>query len=383
MSAKVEHRPPSSRRIPSLDGLRALSIALVCVAHFSYSYRSPLHDHPTMDHYAHYGVRIFFLISGFLITTLLMAEQEKTGTINLKLFFIRRAYRILPVAYVFLVVITIVFRGSLTHRDLAIAYSYTASYYESHLPWVLSHLWSLSVEEQFYLIWPVAMVFGLVLARRFAFLAIALAPLSHLLLLELGFRQGASYFFPSVADSLAAGCLLALFQPQLRKYRSFFSWRGFPFIWTLTLLIPFLDRYAPPILRYRGFPHLALASSLSCLSVFNLGMALCIQNAIIAPPRLLNQPLVVWIGTLSYSLYIWQMPFADPDVRSWATTFPQNLVLAFLFAVISFYLVEKPVLRIRARRVRPSRAFELPRATAADFASEVQVPSGGVKDTAA
>lgn len=373
----------SFQRIPSLDGLRALSIALVCAAHFAYSYRFPWPYHPILDKYAHYGVRIFFLISGFLITTLLMAERERTGSINIKLFFVRRAYRILPVAYVYLVVMTIVFHKSLTHLDLVVAYGYASSYFQSHLPWVLSHLWSLSVEEQFYLIWPLALAFSFVLARRFALLAIVLAPLCHVLLIELGLRQGAPFFFPSVADSLAAGCLLALFQPQLQRYRAFFAWRGFPLIWTLTFFIPFLHRYTPPVLRYWGFPHLALASSVSFLSVFNAGMVLCVQNALVAPPRLLNTPIVVWVGTLSYSLYIWQMPFAHPRAPSWVTTFPQNLILAFLAAVISFYLVEQPVLRIRARRTRPRHAFGLPGTVAIASAPEVKARSRGAEGTAA
>jgi len=383
VTARVEHRPLSFQRIPSLDGLRALSIALVCAAHFAYSYRFPLPYHPILDKYAHYGVRIFFVISGFLITTLLISERERTGTINIKLFFIRRAYRILPVAYVYLVVITGVFHKSLTHRDLAIAYGYASAYFETRLPWVLSHLWSLSVEEQFYLIWPLALAFSFTLARRFALLAIVLAPLCHVLLVALGLRQGAPYFFPSVADSLAAGCLLALFQPQLQRYRAFFVWRGFPFIWTLTLFIPFLHRYTPAALRYWGFPHLALASSVAFLSVFNLGMILCVQNAIVVPPRLLNTRVVAWIGTLSYSLYIWQMPFADPDARSWVTSFPQNLLFAFLAAVISYYLVEQPVLRIRARRARPRHTCVLPGAVAVASAPEVQVPSRDAQGTAA
>lgn len=383
MAAKVEHRPPSSRRIPSLDGLRALSIGLVCLAHFTYSYRAPLRHHAILDYYAHYGVLIFFLVSGFLITTLLMAERERTGGINVKLFYVRRAYRILPVAYAYLVVVTIVFHNSLTHGDLAIAYSYTSSYYESHLPWVLSHLWSLSVEEQFYLIWPLAMAFSVTLARRFAWLTIALAPVFHLLLIKVGLRQGAPYFFPSVADSLAAGCLLALFQPEFRRYRSFFRWRGFPLLWAMTLSIPLLHRYLPIVLRYWGFPHLAQASGLLLLTVFNLAMVLCIQNSIVAPPRVLNTAVVVWIGALSYSLYLWQMPFSDPDVRSWATTFPQNLVLALLAAVISFYLVEQPALRIRARRARPRHALELPGATAVALATNVEAPSSNVNGTAA
>jgi peptidoglycan/LPS O-acetylase OafA/YrhL len=216
-----------SSRVPSLDGLRALSILLVCVAHFSYTAGFPIrHDWWTVV-YAHYGVRVFFVISGFLITSLLIREREKTGTINLKQFYIRRAYRILPAAYFYLVVITVVSHQSLAYKDLFIAYTYLTSY-SLHQPWVLIHLWSLSVEEQFYLVWPAAMLLGFILARRLAFGAVAAALVVRFVLVKVGWYHASLWSFPAVADSLAAGCLLALYQSELGKHRSFFTWRGFP-----------------------------------------------------------------------------------------------------------------------------------------------------------
>src|SRR5882724_9559882 len=153
------HRPRSfsvrSSRIPSLDGLRALSISLVLVGHFAFAAGFPIHRAWWTDAYAHYGVLIFFVISDYLITTLLVRERAKTGTINLKQFYIRRAYRILPAAYFYLVVVTVVFYASLPFKFLVTAYTYLTSY-AVHTPWVLLHLWSLSVEEQFYLVWPIA-----------------------------------------------------------------------------------------------------------------------------------------------------------------------------------------------------------------------------------
>ena len=84
-------------RIPSLDGLRALSISLVLFAHLAFSAGFPI-QHTWWTNHAHYGVRIFFVLSGFLITSLLRREQKETGTIRLKKFYIRRAYRLLPAA---------------------------------------------------------------------------------------------------------------------------------------------------------------------------------------------------------------------------------------------------------------------------------------------
>jgi peptidoglycan/LPS O-acetylase OafA/YrhL len=346
-----------STRIPSIDALRALAISLVFVAHFACSRGFPVHHTWWTDDYAHYGVRIFFVISGFLITTLLRREQERTGTINLKQFYIRRAYRLLPAAYVYLLVVTIVFHESLSYKYLFAAYMYLTSY-AVHSPWVLIHLWSLSVEEQFYLLWPAAMALGIIAARRFAFGAVAIAPIVRLIFLQGIWYLGARYSFPAVVDSLAAGCLLALYQSKFSKHRSFFSWRGFPLIWTVTLAIPIIHHYHYIL----HFWHIAGLVQVSALPIFNLGILLCIQNAITAPPRLLNIPMVIWIGNLSYSLYLWQMLFTNPNVHSWVTTFPQNAILTFIAATISFYAVEQPVRKLRERRSKPTyhRTYPLP-----------------------
>jgi peptidoglycan/LPS O-acetylase OafA/YrhL len=343
---------PSSR-IPSLDGLRAIAISLVLVGHFALAAGFPIPHSWWTNTFADYGVSMFFVISGYLITTLLIREREKTGTINLKQFYIRRAYRILPAAYFYLVVVTVFFYASLPLKYLVTAYTFLTSY-AVHSPWVLLHLWSLSVEEQFYLVWPLVMGLGVFVAPRFAFGAIAAAPLVRFVLMEIGPPIGSSLvidsFFPCVMDSLAAGCLLALYQPQFVKYRSFFTWRGFPLIWAFTLSIPVLQHYHYVL----NFWHLAGLVQVAALSVFNIAIVLCIQNAITVRPRLLNTPLLVWIGNLSYSLYLWNMPFANPNVRSWATTFPQNLILTLLAATVSFYAVEQPIRKLRGRRAKPA-----------------------------
>jgi len=115
--------------------------------------------------------------------------------------------------------------------------------------------------------------------------------------------------------------------------------------------IPVLQHYHYVL----NFWHVAGLVQLSAISVFNLVAILCIQNAITVRPRLLNTPILVWIGNLSYSLYLWNMPFSNPAVRSWATTFPQNVILTFIAATISFYAVEQPVRRLRERR--PKRPY--------------------------
>jgi peptidoglycan/LPS O-acetylase OafA/YrhL len=335
-------------RIPSLDGLRAFSILAVCVCHFAMSPGFPVQPNWWTFIYAHCGVRLFFVISGFLITSLLMQEREKTGAVDLKQFYLRRACRILPATYVYVAVVAVIYYQSLSGTDLILAVTYLSSY-SVHIPWVLGHLWSLSVEEHFYLIWPIAMARRVMSARTLAITAVIAAPVFRYALVKHGSYLGSMQFFPSVADALAAGCLLALYQLQLQKHRSFFAWRGFPLIWALTLSIPVLFHYSY-LLRFWPLPQLV---QVSALSAFNLGAALCIQNAITARPRVLNTPIMIWIGSLSYSLYLWQMPFTNPDTPSWATTFPQNLGLTLLAAMASYYIIEQPFRKLREPRRRP------------------------------
>src|SRR3974390_3854944 len=137
------------RRIPSLDGLRAISIALVVVGRWAdVRYHSDV-----AGAFANLGVRIFFIISGYLITTLLLKEYGKTSTIELREFYVRRAFRILPASMVFMLPVFVIFWHELRWYHMAAAALYLANFDFWH-PWFLGHLWSLSVEEQFYFLWP-------------------------------------------------------------------------------------------------------------------------------------------------------------------------------------------------------------------------------------
>jgi peptidoglycan/LPS O-acetylase OafA/YrhL len=321
----------SSWRIPSLDGLRAFSIATVLLSHFSYSWHFP-------PWYANTGVRVFFVISGFLITTLLIREREKTGTICLKEFYLRRAYRIFPAAHVYIIVVSVWFYASLSPKDMVVAFTYLSSYFRQ--PGVFSHLWSLSVEEQFYLIWPAVMAISTASARRVALCVVVIDPVLRLILAGTRMGQGVNFYFPLLADSIATGCLLALFQPEIQKYRCFFTARWFGVIWALTFAIPLV-----PYL-----PHSARLYQCVGLPLLHIGIALCIQNAMLVRYRILNASVPVWIGVVSYSLYLWHVPFAEIPRHVWYTTFPTNISLAFVVAALSYYAVERPVLRFRDRR---------------------------------
>ena len=166
----------TDRRIPSLDGFRAISILMVCYGHLSGTRNFPV----SIVEYgrwcgdvAHLGVLVFFVISGFLITSLLMSEHEMTDAVSLKRFYLRRIVRIFPAFYAFILVMavaTLLGAAQLTGRDFAYALTYTVNF-EPNRALQIGHLWSLSVEEQFYLLWPLTLL--LLRERRALFVAVA------------------------------------------------------------------------------------------------------------------------------------------------------------------------------------------------------------------
>ena len=136
-------------RIPSLDGARAIAILLAVWGHWA----EVRFQSPVAGAYASLGRRIFFVLSGYLITVLLMKEYDRTSTIGLRRFYVRRAYRILPAGILFMVPVFAIFWHELRWYHMAAAAFYLVNYDFSH-PWFLGHLWSLSVQEQFYFLWP-------------------------------------------------------------------------------------------------------------------------------------------------------------------------------------------------------------------------------------
>jgi len=334
---------------PSLDGLRAVSITLVLIDHLGKPWsRRPLDL--GVGNYGHLGVVVFFLISGFLITSLLMTEHARKGHVSLRLFYARRALRIFPASYCYLAFVSLLFVAGLSHLragDLPWAVTYTVNYLP-YPSWQIGHLWSLSVEEQFYLLWPCA--FAMLTLRRatwVAVLVVALGPLA---------RAGAWLFFndtpygdlpmfPMVADSLAVGCLLAI-------------WRGWleDQAWYMRLLQPgfsiFLVALVLTLNRFTGYGVVEVFGR----SVANVALALLIHRVVhhARDPvgRFLNWRGVTFIGELSYSFYLWQQLFLDRHSSAWPNLFPQNLLLSISAALASYYLLEKPLMALR-HRLRP------------------------------
>lgn len=322
-------------RIPSLDGLRAASLACVLLAHLSgtrHFFRCEV-----FEIYGNFGVRVFFVISGFLITGLMLEERDQRGSISLRDFYVRRAYRILPAAYVFMFAMIAAHWHALTWSSILSALTYSSNYFHDE-HWVLGHLWSLSVEEQFYLLWPLILV--MFFRKRLwvvASLLLSGPPLRVLFWMLWGYRA-VEHPFPVVMDTLAAGCALAMLQPQLLRLDRWLRSRWFLLVPGLTVVVPLLRLASNRTYQVAG------------LTLMHVGIALSIQHAVRMQYRALNCAPVVWVGTLSYSFYLWQQPFLNRASQAWWTAFPQNLALALLFATASYYWVEKPFLGMRARR---------------------------------
>jgi peptidoglycan/LPS O-acetylase OafA/YrhL len=338
-----------SHRIPSLDGLRAISIALVFAHHVAGTPYSPL-PAAVANHLAlgELGVRVFFVISGFLITGLLLKELDKNQHIRLGRFYFRRTMRIFPPYYAFvlaLVVLQAMGWVELLGGDVWHALIYTSNYHPVR-SWYTGHTWSLAVEEQFYLLWPAV----LLLARRRRGLMIAAAlilicPLIRLALSAISpeIQSGIGHRFETMADALAVGCLLAGMRDWLKQqslYNRLMRSRLFIFVPVVVVAANLMHDHWRAFILF-GF------------TVMNIGIALtldwCVTNHTGRVGKLLNAGPLVYIGVISYSLYLWQQIFLNRSAEAAVNMFPVNIGLAILAALASFYLIERPSLALRQR----------------------------------
>jgi peptidoglycan/LPS O-acetylase OafA/YrhL len=336
-------------RIRSLDGLRALSIALVIFGHLCGTRGFPF---AALGGFAGMlGVRVFFVISGYLITRILIDAQEAQGSLQLSRFYFNRFFRIVVPYYAFLAIIVMAARFELVQLapgDLGYALAYASDHHLhanwTHGRWTLGHTWSLAVEEQFYLLWPLMLVaLG---ARRALFVAaatLALAPAVRLFIWY--FQPDASFAIGktggTVVDTIASGCLLAGLRDFLgssARYRRILESRWF-------ILIPTAVA-ASFVIQAR--PRLAFTMG---AAIFNVGVALCVDRCIRLPQaaasRLLAAAPLVGVGRASYSIYLWQQPFLNRYASGLPSTFPQNLAALTLVAAAAYFLIEKPSLSVR------------------------------------
>jgi len=362
------------RYIPCLDGLRALSIILVMLAHSllrnRLENRIPIWERLFGN--GELGVLIFFVISGYLITTLLLREREKTNTISLRSFYLRRAFRILPPLYVYILFIGLLSllgrMPAMNSRELITALTLTRNYINTSL-WAFEHLWSLCVEEQFYLLWPALLVFctlhrkgseGRDRATRIALTVIVAEPFIRVL----SFRLLPNFHNPGAfhmsADGLMFGALGALQQGHRRFEKIYASVTHWP--WLLPLLLFFGNGFlSVKFGRYWDLPiGITIAGFLALMWLLWL-----VRNPASIQGRIMNQPTIRWIGRLSYSLYLWQTFFLHHlnvqvfGRNGWWDSFPASWTCILLVACVSFYCIEQPALRVRDLFLRRMRWHEI------------------------
>jgi len=343
-------------RIPSLDGLRAVSIGMVVIGHCSATMGGLGHGTRTFLTFVgagRLGVSIFFVISGFLITTLLVREHLATGTISLKDFYIRRMFRIFPAFYAYwllVLLLTLIGYIQLSHAELISAAVYVWNYVPRRLDtWFLGHTWSLSLEEQFYLVWPVVLKLSGI--RRGTWAALAAVVVTPII------RVSWYFVFPATrpligmmlhtrADSLMIGALLALICLNENHLRALKRFTGSWLIPVASLFFLIIDTMLTA--------HFKAAYTLSVgYSLQNFMIVLLVAHVVFYDRtllgRTLNYPLITHIGLISYSLYLWQQMFLTTNNRTFTGAFPWNILWAFLVAELSYYLLEKPLLRLRKR----------------------------------
>lgn len=349
--------------IPTLDGWRAVSIIAVIGFHAGAGrswWLSPFN-------YGYQGVSIFFGISGYLICSRLLDEEEKHGKISLKSFYIRRVCRILPPAFLYIFVIGLLGLVGLMVMPSQSETLASLLFFRNYLPDNLSrtytgHYWSLAVEEHFYLLWP---AFLLIVGskRTFKLLPLIAAAVTLWRFVDLRLQliniPGSLYYQHTdwVIDGLLWGCFLALLMRERNRVFILSRLTAMP-LWLVLL-------FAYCVLCVYEIP-LRAALEAMIIPLLLVGTVLHPQWRI---SRLLESTLFVWIGRLSYSLYIWQSAlFLGPDkVHSGLQVFPLNVIALTAVAFASYYLIEKPLVRFGHRLAQRGSARSFDGAFSVDY----------------
>lgn len=351
--------PIPTRRLypyrPALDGLRALAVTPVMLYHAQVGVVSG----------GFLGVDLFFVISGYLITTLLLRERAASGTIRLRAFWARRARRLFPALLALLAAVLIygLFASALEvarmRGDVLATLGYVSNWWfafsgESYFegfgrPSMLRHTWSLAIEEQFYIVWPLLLFFGLRRdpSRRWIWIAsCGLAALASAALMVWLFDPGVDpsrvyYGTDSRAQALLVGAVLAF---ALDRGAADSRPRAVSTLGLLACLAFFVTATDSAAWMYRG-GYLALAIASACAIV-----AAVQGDASWTSVRLLSARPLVWIGARSYGLYLWHWPLfvlldgerLGLEAGGWLLTMIR-FAATFAVAAVSYRWIEAPV----------------------------------------
>jgi peptidoglycan/LPS O-acetylase OafA/YrhL len=329
--------PRGTRHIPSLDGLRGLAILAV------------LGVHSGVNNFGGCGVDIFFVLSGYLITGILLNERIDTGRVGFKNFYARRWLRLFPALMLLVVLYIPASKLMHLHVNDAVKDSFIALFYMSNWtrafgsvhPDFLGHTWSLSVEEQFYLIWPpVVLLLYKLFGRTWKAAGVCLAGMTTVILYRWWMiKHGASMDrfangLDTRMDTLMAGAAIAFFTPKLSRFLSgALAWIA----------------VAAFAVYFSGWYHESFEYVLGWTVVLLLGL-LNARAGLLS--RLLSLRPLVWIGKISYGLYLFHFPIMKWMIDHNWTVRDKAVVgsaMGFGLATLSYYLVERPCLRLKDR----------------------------------
>ena len=337
-------------RIRSLDGLRAISITIVILRHLlSQNYLNPNFKYVPVLFDGQFAVNIFFIISGFLITTLLLREEERSGSVSIKIFYLKRVLRIFP-AYFFLLFIYAILQYfkiiEISRNSWLTTVTFT-KFLNGGTDWYTWHTWSLSIEEWFYLIWPILFLQTKKYRQILLWLIIILVPIVKVLSNFKIIPNISDLSLFTRADAIAIGCLFAIHKAIIEV---FLFKKERLFIYLLLIGILVLGILSP----------YGIGTTLKALSIAIAGTHGTIANLLIGLIliysiqiqkgwwyKVLNHKTAVYIGTLSYSLYLWQQFFIHDTIK-WYNKFPVNLLFIIICAMGSYYLIEKPFLKLKS-----------------------------------
>ena len=363
LDAEAKHEPvvaPSSQRpkqgyLPALDGWRAIAIFAVIQFHDGLYHVGPLSNR-WLHTWGYLGVDLFFAISGFLICSRLLDEQRRKGAISLRGFYVRRSFRIMPAAWLFLCVCALLSLANILPRDwgglvtslLMLRNFWVAHAGDTPAHWYTIHFWSLSVEEHFYLLLPGLLV---LLARRRQLLVtggfaaitslwtLAIYRYPHLQTQDVWLRTDERLCQLMVPAFFAI--LLTRESVRDAAKRLLHPWVAFLFV-LVTSLISLHIRTVGPFAIIIGFPLVVIAT---------------VYHPRSWTTQVLELPLLKYVGRISYSLYLWQELFfiMGHDRARWPLSAlqyaPFSYLAAFALAIASYYLVERPMIKVGHRFV--------------------------------
>lgn len=341
--------------LPSLDGLRALSIVMVVGSHVLIGQNIHSNFLDAIFNGA-LGVGVFFVISGFIITTLLMKELIETKNINLKNFYIRRFLRIIPLAYLFLIVLIIlnqVFNMKISFYGFLLAFLFLKNFVGSKSDPATTHYWSLSVEEQYYLIFPYILKKSrklyFVLAIALIFIIIPVIVWLHFHVLWLSKNWLFSFAF-ILAYKLPLILIGSVFSMLYFSYNNYFKkYSGSIYSLALLIIIIIINSDFAILVRIKGFLFTNVITGLLIASFIGINL---FENKSWAY-KALNNKIVINIGKLSYSIYVWQQIFTFTIPWAHASKFANsvvfNLIALSIVAYLSYNYYEKPFLKLKQR----------------------------------